>query len=334
MNILLIVGVESAIQGWGDLSTSLMIQKSLQRQGHTCVIRHFSNNFEVLGHVLSHQYDLVWSSIYCFNSKKDQISDIASEQTVFDLLEKNYIPCVGSSSNVNKLMLDKYQTILCLKQHGISTHEQLLVSNIQELGKISKEKLFYPCFIKPNFESESNGISESNVVHNYEELCLCIKKLFDENFNPVLIEEYLPGCEYTVNVFCNRESISIYPIAHEILSGGYKQYPIITNSAKEKNMIRFYIPESEQSKINALIRRTVHVLGCRDHVRIDLRVAQDHSLKVLEVNGIPGLNPAKSRSLEIHSLYHPTLNKEEVFDKLIGDIIHCSYERLYQRITI
>ena len=65
-------------------------------------------------------------------------------------------------------------------------------------------------------------------------------------------------------------------------------------------------------------------LNCDDHVRIDMREGKDGKLRIMEVNGIPGLKPVKSWSPQIYSLYHP---HGDTYTALIGTIVRCALER-------
>lgn len=58
--------------------------------------------------------------------------------------------------------------------------------------------LTFPLVIKPNSEGGSNGISQENVVYNYEEATLLCRKLLPLFGNDLLAEEYLNGTEITV----------------------------------------------------------------------------------------------------------------------------------------
>ena len=67
---------------------------------------------------------------------------------------------------------------------------------------------------------------------------------------------------------------------------------------------------------------------CKHHVRIDMREGADGKLRIMEVNGIPGLKPVKSWSPQIYGLYHPG---EDSYTALIGTIVSCALERAYEK---
>lgn len=73
----------------------------------------------------------------------------------------------------------------------------------------------YPVIVKPSCESRSIGISDDSVVNTPDDLERAINYIHSEFEQPALVEEYLPGAEYTVLMYGNVES-------QEYLSGVVK----------------------------------------------------------------------------------------------------------------
>jgi len=87
-------------------------------------------------------------------------------------------------------------------------------------------------------------------------------------------------------------------------------------------------PQTRSNEARELMAKAVAALGCLDHVRADVRVGNDGRLKVIEVNGIPGLKPAKSWSPQIFTLYHPSAKgPQEDYRVLINKIVESGLER-------
>jgi len=62
----------------------------------------------------------------------------------------------------------------------------------------------FPALVKPNYGDSSLGITQDAVVHTPEQLIEYLRKLRDElPGRPVLIQEFLPGEEYSVAVIGN-----------------------------------------------------------------------------------------------------------------------------------
>jgi D-alanine-D-alanine ligase len=69
-------------------------------------------------------------------------------------------------------------------------------------------------------------------------------------------------------------------------------------------------------------------MHCLDHVRIDIKADPEGRLKIIEVNGIPGLKPHKSWAPQIYTLYHGSPEGEtEDYRRLIGIIVDSARKR-------
>ena len=211
------------------------------------------------------------------------------------------IPYSGSDPFTLSLCLDKARAKETLAFHGIPTPRFAVVRKVEELRAIS-EKLSLPLFVKPLHEGSSKGITDSN-------LCLDAKHLFEqtqfllENYDqPVLVEEYLPGKEFTCAVLGNGDDATVMPIVamnFETLPTG--ALPIYSFDAKfvwdrpENPLDIFQCPARITSALQASIERVTldayRVLGCRDWARIDVRLDAAGVPNVLEVNPLPGILP-------------------------------------------
>jgi D-alanine-D-alanine ligase len=124
-----------------------------------------------------------------------------------------------------------------------------------------------------------------------------------ENYGqPVLVEEYLPGKEFTCAVLGNRDDATVLPIVgmnFDSLPTG--ALPVYSFDAKfvwdrpENPLKIFQCPARITRKLQASIERVTldafRVLGCRDWARIDVRLDAAGMPNVLEVNPLPGILP-------------------------------------------
>ncbi|MGZ8798097.1 MAG: D-alanine--D-alanine ligase family protein, partial [Thermoanaerobaculia bacterium] len=116
------------------------------------------------------------------------------ESQVPATLEMLGIPCSASSALSIGFTLDKALAKMMAKAHGIATAPFTVVSG----GQVPSPVLNYPLFAKPCNEGSSMGITSSSRCENEAELNVAIDRLM--KYGPVLIEEFLPGDEYTVGV--------------------------------------------------------------------------------------------------------------------------------------
>lgn len=322
MKVLLITGSAGAVQGWGNLETTIHIRNVLKNSGKEVKILYVNSETELIKGLDTWKCDIAWSSLYHLSKNEDYIGPAIDELWVADILNQRGIPYVGSNAQTLKNLINKSKTIKLLKRAKIAVPEHSLVNIGEEITIDS-----YPRFVKPCFESESNGISEQSVVHSEKELIQRLHYIHNTFYQPALIEEYLPGREFTVTVLGNGSNRRILPVLNIIREEGFEKYPVITIDAKINNHIYFEILEEKSEEAAALAKAAAEELECFDHVRIDMREDAGGKLKILEVNGIPGLHSVKSRSLHICELYYQDCSKEENFRSLINTIIDSAITR-------
>ena len=121
---------------------------------------------------------------------------------------------------------------------------------------------------------------------------------------PALIEDYLPGKEYTVLMIGNAENQKLLPGVVTVKGGNTGRYPILRSDMRGVGITQINIPTHSSDEANELCRQAVEALHCLDHVRVDMRFDAHSQLRIIEVNGIPGLKPIKSWSPQMYSLYY------------------------------
>ncbi len=211
------------------------------------------------------------------------------------------IPYSGSDPFTLTLCLDKARAKETLAFHGIPTPKFLLVEKLADLYRVA-EKLKLPLFVKPVHEGSSKGITDSNLCRDRDQLFRQTEFLLENYRQPVLVEEFLPGKEFTCAVLGNGAEATVLPLVamnFESLPEG--ALPIYSFDAKfvwdrpENPLDIFQCPARITRELQASIERVTldafRVLGCRDWARIDVRLDADGKPNVLEVNPLPGILP-------------------------------------------
>jgi len=211
------------------------------------------------------------------------------------------IPYSGSDPFTLSLCLDKARTKETLTFHGIPTPKFTVVEKIEDLEARARS-LSLPLFVKPLHEGSSKGITDSNLCWDRAHLLRQTEFLLENYNQPVLVEEYLPGKEFTCAVFGNGDEATVLPIVgmnFESLPKG--ALPIYSFDAKfvwdrpENPLDIFQCPARITRELQASIERVTldafRVLGCRDWARIDVRLDAAGVPNVLEVNPLPGILP-------------------------------------------
>jgi D-alanine-D-alanine ligase len=211
------------------------------------------------------------------------------------------IPYSGSDPFTLTLCLDKAKTKETLAFHGIPTPRFAVVETLSHIdSRIAN--LTLPLFVKPLHEGSSKGITDANLCWDRNHLVKQTKFLLENYRQPVLVEEYLPGKEFTCAVLGNGDEATVLPIVgmnFESLPEG--ALPIYSFDAKfvwdrpEKPLEIFQCPARISKEVQASIERVTldafRVLGCRDWARIDVRLDAAGNPNVLEVNPLPGILP-------------------------------------------
>jgi len=129
------------------------------------------------------------------------------------------VPYSGSDPLTLSICLDKARAKEVLSYHRVPTAPFLLVESAEDLDRllagalpISPPSEIMPLFVKPVHEGSSKGITERNFVRNADELEAQVRFLLEAYQQPVLVEEFLPGMEFTCGVLGNGADARVLPI--------------------------------------------------------------------------------------------------------------------------
>jgi D-alanine-D-alanine ligase len=224
------------------------------------------------------------------NSRESQIP------AMLDMLQ---IPYTGSDALTLGICLDKARTKEILSYHKISNAKFIISSNSEI---ISENNFNYPLIVKPVNEGSSKGIFSSSFVNNINELNDEVKRVTDKYNQPALIEEFLPGREFTVAIIGNGNDAVVLPII-EIKYEDFPKdvMPLYSYEAKwildtKDNVFDvFDCPADINSDLEKQIKntalKTYKVLNCKDWSRIDLRIDRNGLPNIIEINPLPGVMP-------------------------------------------
>jgi D-alanine-D-alanine ligase len=250
------------------------------------------------------------------------------EAQVPALCELLGIPYTGSDSATLAIALDKALTKKVLRQHGILTPEfQLLTTGRERISALLK----YPAIVKPNAEGSSKGIAgTSSVVDDEEALRRAAREIVERYRQPALVEEYIPGREFTVGLLGDKRPRVLPPMEILFKDRGNPR-PVYDYQIKQEweKYVEYLCPAplspAELKAVERAARETFLALDCRDVARVDLRMNQKGEVFVLEVNPLPGLTPDYSDLVLI--------SKAASIDyrTLIGEILAGGLKRLRDR---
>lgn len=222
------------------------------------------------------------------------VSGVDRESQVPSLLDAHNIPYTFSDPLVSNLTLNKPLAKELIKSAGLPTPSFYVVSNIEEINAIN---LNYPLFAKPIAEGTGKGIDNKSIISSFPELEEVCSNLLVHFKQPVLVEEFLPGREFTTGILGNKENAFVLGTTEvKFLSNcPSKIYSLEVKENYEKFVKYNCVKESSLlSKIEGLALKSYNVLGCRDAGRVDIKISRDGTPNFIEMNSLPGLHPVHS----------------------------------------
>ncbi|WP_246325457.1 D-alanine--D-alanine ligase family protein [Dissulfurirhabdus thermomarina] len=216
------------------------------------------------------------------------------EAQVPALLELFSIPYTFSDPLTCALTLDKEMAKQVIRAAGLPTPASRVIASLDDLDPLS---LGYPLFAKPLAEGTGKGIDGASRVDDGRALAAVCGRLLETFRQPVLVEEYLPGREFTTSILgTGREArvlgtleVRLRPDAPD---GDY--------SFKVKEECEQYVDyllvthDPVLPAVEELALASYRALQCRDAGRVDIRLDADGNPAFLEINPLPGLHPTHS----------------------------------------
>ncbi len=218
---------------------------------------------------------------------------IAREAQVPALLEAYDIPCTFADAAVLTLCLHKAHTKSVLQSAGVATAPFVLVEREQDLERVNMP---YPLFVKPIAEGTGKGVTPRSIVRTPAELAPVVRDLLKEHAQPVLVEPFLDGREFTVGLLGSGPSARAIA-AMEVHLGKDAEQGLYSYSNKEnwEGRVSYSIATDALAReAEAVALAAWRALGCRDAGRADLRAGSDGRVYFLEVNPLAGINEAIS----------------------------------------
>ncbi|GAB4336571.1 MAG: ATP-grasp domain-containing protein [Desulfobulbaceae bacterium] len=221
---------------------------------------------------------------------------IGREAQVPALLDAYRIPYTFSDPLVLCLTLDKGMTKRVLRDAGVPTSDFLVAGMPEDTERTHFDP---PYFIKPLAEGTGKGITTSSIVRSREGLAAAAAALITAHRQPVLVEPYLSGREFTVGIIgTGRDARAVGTI--EVVLRGEAEQGVYSYVNKEncEELVDYLLVEGAADPVVAESERIAldawRVLGCRDAGRVDIRCDDRGRPQFMEVNPLAGIHPEHS----------------------------------------
>jgi D-alanine-D-alanine ligase len=271
-----------------QLGTIDAIDAALQRLGHsTDRIGHARKLVERLAQ--GDRWELVFNICEGLHGR-------GREAQVPAILDAYEIPYTFADAAVMVTCLDKALTKTVVRATGVPTPDWRVVA---DLDAVEQCRLPFPVIAKPLAEGTGKGIDAASKIRDRDVLREMCRRLLERYSQPVLIERFLPGREFTVGILGGGPDAEVVGTLEVVLRPGAEQdvYSYV-NKEQCEELVEFPLVHSSNDPPVAQAERIAlaawRAVGGRDAGRLDLRCDEDGNPQLIEINPLAGLHPTHS----------------------------------------
>jgi D-alanine-D-alanine ligase len=234
-----------------------------------------------------------WDLVFNF---AEGLFGAAREGQVPAILDMYRIPYTFSDPLVLGLALHKDMTKIVVRLAGVPTPEFAVVRRIEDVESVD---LPFPLFAKPVAEGTSKGITADSKIPDRDGLKKSCAALLEQFHQPVLVETYLSGREFTVGIAgAGDEAEVLGTLEVTLLPAAKEDFYSYQNKQNYAACMKytFVRPDGDEEvrRSEAIALMAYRFLGCRDAARVDVRSDAQGRPNFIEVNPLPGLNEKDS----------------------------------------
>jgi D-alanine-D-alanine ligase len=242
------------------------------------------------------------------------------ESQVPALLDAYRIPYVFSDPLVLALTLHKGMTKHVIRDVGLPTPDFAVIHSTDDIDGV---QLSYPLFAKPVAEGTGKGVTPASKIPDASVLRETCARLLTDFHQPVLVETFLPGREFTVGIIGNGSQARSIGVI-EVILGDRSEPDVYSYHNKEycEELVEYRaVDDPEAMKAVEVAVASYRALGCRDGGRVDLRSDANGIPNFIEVNPLAGLHPEHSDLCIIATQHNIS------YQKLLSDIVQAALQR-------
>ncbi len=193
------------------------------------------------------------------------------------------IKYTGSGYDGSLLAMDKDLSKKIFRDAGVNTPEWIYVSAQDCSLELVKEKIGFPCVIKPTSCGSSVGVSIVEYEDDFER-AIALAKKYEGN---IIIEKKITGRELTVGILDGE----ILPMIEIIPLCGFYDYENKYQSGKTLEVCPADISAELESALADQTKRGFSALRLSGYARFDFMVDARGKPYCLEANTLPGMTP-------------------------------------------
>jgi D-alanine-D-alanine ligase len=224
-----------------------------------------------------------------FNMCESLCGDTRLESAIPLVLELLGIPVTGSGPEALSAALYKDRVKKRLEDAGVPTPPAVVMR-----GPDDPCDLTFPLIVKPVREDGSVGISTSSVVHTPDELRAAVQRAVASLKQPCLVEEFIDGRELNVALF-GFPTARVLPLSEidfsamppgrpRIVSYDAKWNEGSVDDAGTTPVLMPQLPTALAARVRKVALEAFRAVGVRDYGRIDVRISNNGTPYVIDVN--------------------------------------------------
>ncbi len=269
-------------------ATVLVLEEAIRRLGHRPV--RLGNAQELLARVGKGELPALDAAL----SIAEGVGSRNREAWAPVLLEMLGVPALGSDALTLSLTLDKHWAKQVVSEAGVPVVPGLSLEDPADVKNVQLPDAF-PLFVKPRWEGTAKGITAASKVSDRVALERQVERITTVYRQPVLVEPFVAGPEYTVTVVGHGPPRAL-PVLQRALerSTGIGLHAVAGPPGAAQDL-RHDTPGVLTAELEAQLQelaiRAFVALECRDFARVDFRLDAAGQALFLEMNPLPTFAP-------------------------------------------
>ena len=199
--------------------------------------------------------------------------------TVQRLLEERRVPYTFSGPEASAKAFDKILAKEEFRAAGIPTPAWAVIER-RRREFVPLQKLRWPVVVKPARQGSSVGVAIVREPRELKQACVAAGRYDDR----LLAEEFVAARELTVGILDERA----LPVIEVKPKQEFFTYEAKYQAGQTEYLVPAPLADEVRARVQAVALQAHQCLGCRDLSRVDVMLAENGELFVLEVNTVPG----------------------------------------------
>lgn len=191
------------------------------------------------------------------------------------ILDAKGIPYTGEGAEGSRLAFDKIESKRKFDAAGVPT------AAFEVLGRGDQPGLTAPYVIKAPRQGSSVGV---HIIHDTAHVPAALEDCFQFG-DEVLVEDFVKGRELTIGILGGKA----LPVIEIVPNEGFYDYAHKYTKGASSYYVPAEIGEENTRRVQEAAEAAHEALGLEIYSRVDILLAADGSLSVLEINTIPGM---------------------------------------------